>query len=243
MRKDIIVVDLDGTLADIDHRVDLVRCDKPDYDAFHKLCTKDTPKKWCVDLIFTFLRDDFIVKIVSARSRIVEVETLLWIGNIFSPNFPWTKHLELVMVRNKDDHSPDQELKRKWLHESGLKDRILFAVDDRQKVVDMWRAEGLTCLQCAKWFEHDQKCIVKECSNRRDQGVFVGDLCAPCYEFVHDRRPNWSQAYQNAKLTVGVKRKACETCKGSGRVHGITVYHTPVDMCKVCGGQGYLESQ
>jgi hypothetical protein len=25
---------------------------------------------------------------------------------------------------------------------------ILFAVDDRQQVVDMWRRNGITCLQC-----------------------------------------------------------------------------------------------
>ena len=26
---------------------------------------------------------------------------------------------------------------------------VLFAIDDRQQVVDMWRANGVTCLQCA----------------------------------------------------------------------------------------------
>jgi hypothetical protein len=27
--------------------------------------------------------------------------------------------------------------------------QILFIVEDRSRVVDMWRAEGLVCLQCA----------------------------------------------------------------------------------------------
>ena len=27
---------------------------------------------------------------------------------------------------------------------------ILFTIDDRQSVVDMWRANGITCLQCKK---------------------------------------------------------------------------------------------
>ena len=30
-----------------------------------------------------------------------------------------------------------------------IKDDVLMTVDDRQRVVDMWRAEGLTCLQVA----------------------------------------------------------------------------------------------
>ena len=32
--------------------------------------------------------------------------------------------------------------------------RVLFVVDDRQRVVDMWRAEGITCLQCEAWPEY-----------------------------------------------------------------------------------------
>ena len=27
--------------------------------------------------------------------------------------------------------------------------RILFVVEDRSRVVEMWRSEGLACLQCA----------------------------------------------------------------------------------------------
>jgi hypothetical protein len=30
-------------------------------------------------------------------------------------------------------------------------------VDDRQRVVDMWREEGLTCLQCYAWKEFKRK--------------------------------------------------------------------------------------
>jgi len=29
------------------------------------------------------------------------------------------------------------------------RDRVLFIVEDRSSVVDMWRAQGLVCLQCA----------------------------------------------------------------------------------------------
>jgi hypothetical protein len=27
--------------------------------------------------------------------------------------------------------------------------KILFVVDDRRRIVEMWRSEGLVCLQCA----------------------------------------------------------------------------------------------
>lgn len=51
-----------------------------------------------------------------------------------------------------DKQNPDHELKRRWI--GGIsKDNVAFVVDDRQKVVDMWREEGFVCLQCAKWDE------------------------------------------------------------------------------------------
>ena len=61
-----------------------------------------------------------------------------------------------VLLRPDGDSTPDQDLKRDWLRGYG-KERILFAVDDRQKVVDMWRAEGVVCLQCAAWQEFKRR--------------------------------------------------------------------------------------
>ena len=58
----------------------------------------------------------------------------------------------MIRASNKD-YTPDQDLKKKWLYSFG-KDRVLFVVDDRQRVVDMWRAEGITCLQCEAWPEY-----------------------------------------------------------------------------------------
>ena len=48
---------------------------------------------------------------------------------------------------------PDNELKRKWFDDligEDDKDQVLCVFDDRQKVVDMWRELGLTCMQVDK---------------------------------------------------------------------------------------------
>lgn len=147
--KDIIVVDLDGTLANIDHRLHFIKREKPDWDGFFKACVNDTPNDWCVKLIQAMDIVTYEVWIVSARSRTVEPETRKWILNALGPTC--TPFIE--MLRAEGDYTPDDELKIKWLNESGLKDRILFVVDDRQRVVDMWRKEGLVCLQCYAWPE------------------------------------------------------------------------------------------
>lgn len=143
-----VVVDLDGTLANVDHRTHLVRREKPDWDAFYEACDKDTPNKWCVALIMAMVYSGVNVVIVSARRQTEEAKTREWLDKTFH-----TKGLfGLELLREPNNHEPDTVLKKRWLDGFG-KENVLFVVDDRQRVVDMWRAEGLTCLQCYAWEE------------------------------------------------------------------------------------------
>jgi len=144
--KDTIVIDLDGTLADVRHRRHLVAGKKRDYAAFHAKLSEDTANDWCVELIRSFLANGLLVVIVSARPESCEAATRKWLERHGIP------YHRLHLLRPDGDSTPDQDLKRNWLYSYG-KDRILFVVDDRQKVVDMWRAEGVTCLQCDAWEE------------------------------------------------------------------------------------------
>lgn len=147
--RETVIVDLDGTLANIDHRLHFIKCEKPDWDSFYAACMNDTSNDWCVALIQSltigYPRD---VKIVSARSRVVEKETRSWIKDVLGEN----PAVELIMLRADGDYTPDDDLKMEWLKKFG-KENILFVVDDRQRVVDMWRKEGLVCLQCYAWPE------------------------------------------------------------------------------------------
>jgi hypothetical protein len=45
---------------------------------------------------------------------------------------------------------PDEVLKKDMLDKHLDINNIFMVVDDRQKVVDMWRSLGLTCLQVAE---------------------------------------------------------------------------------------------
>ena len=54
-------------------------------------------------------------------------------------------------MRADNDQRPDSEVKQDILNSLKAQGKkILFTVDDRQSVVDMWRANGITCLQCQK---------------------------------------------------------------------------------------------
>jgi hypothetical protein len=64
---------------------------------------------------------------------------------------------------------------------------------------------GLYCPRCWGNFaaknlpmKHSLKCVIPGCTNRTDQGDFVGELCVPCYSYViGEKLVNTSQAYRN----------------------------------------------
>ncbi len=55
-----------------------------------------------------------------------------------------------IFFRRAGDFRADDEVKREiWKEHIQPHYRVLFVVDDRDRVVRMWREEGLVCLQCA----------------------------------------------------------------------------------------------
>lgn len=144
-----VIVDLDGTLANIDHRAHFVKRDKPLWDEFYSACDQDTPNLWCA-AVMTALGAHYNVYIVSARRDTEEGKTLKWL-NKHSVYFDG-----LFMLRKGSDSTADTVLKKEWLNNFG-RENILFVIDDRQKVVDMWRREGVVCLQCYAWAEYVRK--------------------------------------------------------------------------------------
>jgi hypothetical protein len=150
--KDTVVVDLDGTLADIEHRRHFIAGKRRDWKAFHEACARDRPNEWCVRLVNAVRAAGLRVELVSGRSQAVERQTLDWLSRAFDGD---VSGMNLVLLRPHGNMTKDVELKREWLKKYG-KDRVLFAVDDRMRVVHMWREEGVVCLQCDDWEEREQ---------------------------------------------------------------------------------------
>jgi hypothetical protein len=85
------------------------------------------------------------VWIVSGRNEQARDDTLQWLKH-YGLEPDWLK-----FMRAHKDHRPDDEVKREWLHSLATTDRarIVAVFDDRDRVVAMWRSEGLTCFQVA----------------------------------------------------------------------------------------------
>lgn len=148
--KPLYIFDLDGTLALIDHRKHILddRDDPQRWRRFYAACDKDQPNM-PVLTVMESLRRFADVWIFSGRSDEVRDKTEFWICN--NTSFaPWELETCLIM-RAAGDYTDDDALKKQWLDDMLHDDRRrLHAVfDDRDRVVAMWRANGVPCFQVA----------------------------------------------------------------------------------------------
>ena len=147
--KNTIIFDLDGTLALIDKRRELSR--KPngkiDFKILHNPINIkfDKPNKPVVKMAQLFAEQEFKIVIFSGRSDKTATATVSWLSQ---NKVPFNK---LVMRPHKTmNFIPDDVLKKNMLDKHVDITDVFLVVDDRQKVVDMWRDLGLTVFQVAE---------------------------------------------------------------------------------------------
>lgn len=135
-----IICDLDGTLANCSHRVPLL----PDWDAFHAASDKDQPYPVIIQLLreLNTLHPILILTGTPLTHRGVKVAWLVAYG----------VYWDELSMRPESDYSPDIECKwnqavRFFGSEEQVLSQTFLVIDDRDKVVEMWRNKGLTCIQ------------------------------------------------------------------------------------------------
>lgn len=141
--KEVIIFDLDGTIALIDHRKHFIECpsSEQDWSSFYEACDEDELNQ-PIAAIIEQLSFDYYILIMSGRSAQVRNKTVEW---LLKNGISYDK----LIMRPEVDFTPDEILKKKWAEEVGL-EKIAMVFDDRDKVVKMWRSLGLTCLQVAE---------------------------------------------------------------------------------------------
>ncbi|WP_420411650.1 hypothetical protein [Roseibium sp.] len=143
-----VIFDLDGTLCDITHRLHFIKGKKKDFDAFFDACVDDTPKWEILHVLEGLVSGGHRVEIWSGRAERVREQTIEWLDK----NAGIGKHLRFM--RPFGDYRPDVDLKRHWLMTERARGHFPnLTFDDRQRLVDMWRAEGITCCQVEAWEE------------------------------------------------------------------------------------------
>ena len=144
--KSTVIFDLDGTLALVDKRreIALKPNGKINFDIFYdpQYIELDEPNSFVIELAKMYKRDGYEIVIVSGRSDRTKEATERWLekyGILY----------DRMIMRKRKNFTPDNELKERWLEKYLDRDDIRVVVDDRQRVVDMWRRNGLNVFQVA----------------------------------------------------------------------------------------------
>lgn len=140
-----IIVDLDGTIALNKHRQHFIATSPPNWNEFFLACVDDKPNPPVIETLQLYKEKNYRIHIFSARGEIAVNETVQWLERYAVP-------YDELTLREIGCFIPDEKLKAQWLIEKypNFRDDIFLVLDDRQKVVDMWRAKGLTCFQVAE---------------------------------------------------------------------------------------------
>jgi phosphoglycolate phosphatase-like HAD superfamily hydrolase len=141
-----VIFDIDGTLSDPSHRIHWVRSSPKNWLAFNRGMSRDPANEDILWMLRTFHDAGCIILIATGRSEDDRAVTEEWLAGVAGIGEHYTK---LYMRPSKDYRSDDiikVEILEK-MREDGYSPTI--AIDDRQQVVDMWRAQGLRCLQVA----------------------------------------------------------------------------------------------
>ena len=138
------IVDVDGTIADSEHRLHYLTNGHRDWANWSKYWQDDKPIQPVIDIIrLGAYSGDIKIVICTARDKNCGKDTIDWLDMHQVP-------FDALYMREVGDDRPDSTVKFELLQKilsDGYEPLCVF--DDRQSVVDMWRAQGLICLQVA----------------------------------------------------------------------------------------------
>jgi phosphoglycolate phosphatase-like HAD superfamily hydrolase len=147
--KKVIIFDIDGTLANSDHREHIVNLaatrSEVDWDEYFDASRHDPPHyeiQWLNHIMAD--RDDTELVVLTARPTYCRDMTEQWLKDHD------IAHSELIMK----DPLPDGEYDKDYVFKEKVLDQLIaqgrkpfMVFEDRQNVVDMWRSRGIKCLQ------------------------------------------------------------------------------------------------
>lgn len=123
---------------------------KPNWSAFFAACVDDKPNAPVITVLHSLRYAAADIRIFSGRSDEVREETVTWLTTHTNLR-PRELLGPMLRMRKQGDYTPDEVLKKQWFDELSTHDRmrLMCVFDDRDKVVKMWRDEGVACFQVA----------------------------------------------------------------------------------------------
>jgi len=137
---DSIIIDLDGTLADCNHRLHFIAQPKKDWKSFFNHCNEDSVIEPVRELI-NMLKTKYMIIILTARPDISKEATLKWLDD---NNIEY----DALFMRGKNDYRKSPVVKSDLIEEMKCHDYIpIYAIEDRDDCIDMFNSLGIFTLK------------------------------------------------------------------------------------------------
>ena len=143
--KHTIICDIDGTVSDPSHRLHHIRGPRrKDWPAFFAACRDDANHDDIHEILQGLLGPDRHVVYVTGRPEAQRTATLGWLARHRYPK--GSLHMRADRDFRSDDVVKEEILDRDL---KLLPQDVLCVLDDRDRVVGMWRRRGFRVLQVA----------------------------------------------------------------------------------------------
>lgn len=153
-----VIFDIDGTVADLSHRLHHIKDGKKDWGSFFEEVEDDSPIPEVIEVLEALYEKGHTVFLVSGRSSQCRAQTEEWLRR-------WDIPYHYLLMREEGDYRPDTQVKEEILADIGKAGYDPWlAVDDRQRLAQMWRDNGIRTLQCDDWEEREASVAVSPCT-------------------------------------------------------------------------------
>jgi phosphoglycolate phosphatase-like HAD superfamily hydrolase len=144
VRPTAYIFDVDGTLANVDPYLHLVRGSNRDYNAFHEASIDALPNLDVVEMLNNAVADRHSILVVTSRKEKYRGLTSMWLAknNIRSHG---------LFMRADDDNRPDYEVKKDILDKITKLWSVTHAVDDNPNVIKLWEDHSIPTTKIGTW--------------------------------------------------------------------------------------------
>lgn len=150
-KDSVALIDIDGTIADITHRLHFVKPGKghkKDWKGFFESMDEDEVREDVKAQVMKFFNDGKTIIFMSGRPEKYREFTQRWLARNFL-NIYYT-----IIMRKSTDKRQDDETKRDLFNEYFPDKSVIHVVfDDRPRVIKVWRELGLNVVDVGKGVE------------------------------------------------------------------------------------------
>ena len=134
----IVLCDIDGTVANNDHRQHLLK-EYKDWDLFFSKLDQDEPIKKIIKTVNEYAEQGFVIYFLTGRPERYELKTRQWLEKFFK--------FQINLIMRKDGDMRDKLLiKHELFSDNFQPEEILVCIENDLKLCDLWESLDLAVI-------------------------------------------------------------------------------------------------